>query len=153
MVRGHEPTVRLPIGHEVNVDEHVPLVEAVRSWYNDIVKLLVEEGADVKAVHSFDHEDGVPSWLPILLTTCCLAEMRRSLYDMSTLCLRPKNRRLSKQQGYVWGDNPPWVAAALGDEERVKLLLDNGANPRMRGACAYGHFRGARGSHAAAASR
>lgn len=36
----------------------------------------------------------------------------------------------------MWGDNHPWVAAALGDEESVKLLLDNGANSRMRGACA-----------------
>ena len=136
VVRGLEPIVRLLIDHGANVDQYYPLIEAVRRGYNDIAKLLVEKGADVNAAQGFDHEDGVPFWLYTLPTTSCLAEMKRSLYGLSKLCLRPKNRRPSKRQGYVWEDNPLWVAAALGDEESVKLLLDNGANPKVQGACA-----------------
>ena len=136
VVRGHEPIVRLLIDHGANVDDHFPLIEAVRRGYKDIAKLLVEKGADVNAVQSFDHKDGVPLWLYTLPTTSCLADMKRKLHSISSVCLRPKIRHRSKGQGSVWEDNPLWVAAALGDEESVKLLLDNGANPKVRGACA-----------------
>ena len=135
-VRGHEPAVRLLVDHGANVDEYSPLIEAERRGHKDIAKLIVEKGADVNAVQYFDHKDGVPFWLYSLPTTRCLADMKRGLYSIPKLCLRPKNRHPSKRQGYVWEDSPLWVAAALGDEESVKLLLGNGANPRVHGACA-----------------
>ena len=135
-VWGNEPAVPLLLDHGANVDEYSPLIEAVRRGHKDIAKLIVEKGADVNAVQYFDHKDGVPFWLYSLPTTSCLADMKRDLYSISNLCLRPKNRHPSKRQGYVWEDSPLWVAAALGDEESVKLLLGNGANPRVHGACA-----------------
>ena len=135
-VRGHKPIVRLLIDHGANLDNYFPLIEAVRRGHKDIAKLLVEKGADVNAVQSFDHKDGVPFWLYMLPTTSCLAEMTRKLHKISILCLRPEIRHSSKRQVSTWEDNPLWVAAALGDKESVKLLLDNGANPKMRGAYA-----------------
>ena len=57
-VANHEPIVRLLIDHGANVDGGfpLPLVEAVRRGYKDIAKLLVEKGADVNAMQSFDHK-------------------------------------------------------------------------------------------------
>ena len=120
VMRGHEPNVHLLIDHGSNLDDYFPLIEAVRRGHKDIAKLLVEKGANVNAVQSFDHKDGVPFWLYNLPTTSCLADMKRSVYSISKLCLRPKNRHPNKRQGYVWEDSPLWVAAALGDEESVK---------------------------------
>ena len=135
-VRGHEPTVRLLMNHGANLDNYFPLIEAVRRRHKDIAKLLIEKRADVNAVQRFDHKDGVPFWLYTLPTTSCLAEMTRKLYKISILCLRPEIRHPSSRQVSVWEDSPLWVAAALGDKDSVKLLLDNGANPKMRAAYA-----------------
>ena len=135
-VWGLEPIVRLLIDHGANVDKYFPLTEAVRYGHKDIAKLLVEKGADVNAVESFKYEDSVPLWRYTLPTTSCLAKLRRKLDSISNLRLRPKIRHPSKRQESVWEGTPLWVAATRGDEESVKLLLDNGANPKVRGACA-----------------
>ena len=137
IVKGHEPIVRLLIDHGANLDMHFPLIEAVRRGHKDIAKLLVEKGADVNAVQYFDRKDGVPFWLYALPTTSCLADVKCKLLSISRVCLCPNGRNPSKRQGSVWEDSPLWVAAALGDVESVKLLLDNGANPKARGACAF----------------
>ena len=136
VVRGHKPIVRLLIDHGANIDAYFPLIEAMRRGHRDIAKLLVEKGADVNGVQKFDQKDEVPPWLYALPTTSCLADMKRSLFSISGLCLRPKDRHPSKRQGYVWQENRLWVAAALGGEEGVKLLLDNEGNPKVLGACA-----------------
>lgn len=89
----------------------------------------------MNAVQGFHLNDGIPFWLCTLPTTRGLAQIMSALLDISSLCLRPKKRSPSKRQEYVWEDSPLWVAAALGDEESVKLLLDNGANPKNYGTC------------------
>jgi len=62
--------------------------------------------------------------------------MMLSLFGISKLCLWPRKRNQYKRRIRVWEDNPLWVAAALGDEESIELLLDHGANPNSPGPCA-----------------
>lgn len=132
-VTGHESTVRLLLEHGADTNEEYPLIEALRRGHKDIARLLVREKADVNVVQGFDFDDGIPFWLYALPTTRCLAQLMLSLFDISSLCLRPKKRKPSEWRGRVWEDSPLWVAAALGDAESVKLLLDHGANPNRPG--------------------
>ena len=134
-MRGHEPTVRLLVEHGLDLDEEFPLIEALKGGHKDVAKLLVEKGANVNAVQGFLLKDGFPFWLYALPTTRRLAKFMSRLHNISNLCNRPKKRDLSKRQEYVWEDSPLWVAAALGDQESVKLLLDYGADPEKPSGC------------------
>jgi len=99
----------------------------------DIARLLVAKKADVNAVEGFDAEDGIPFWAYAMPTTRDLARRILSLSGISKLSFRPKKRTQCARGTYIWEDSPLWVAAALGDEESVKLFLDHSANPNTPG--------------------
>ena len=99
------------------------MIDAIRHDDERTLRLLLEKAAFEEL------------WLYTLPNTSRLADLRRKLDSISNLRLRPKIRHPSKRQGSVWEDTPLWVAATRGDES-VKLLLDNGANLKVRGACA-----------------
>ena len=61
--------------------------------------------------------------------------MKPKLHSISIFYLHAKIRQPSKRQGPVEKDAHLWVAAAQCDEDGVKLLLENQANPKVRGAC------------------
>ena len=130
-VRGHEPIVRLLIEHGASVTEDFPLIKALRHGHTNIARLLVAKNADVNAVQHFDFRDGAPLWLWQMPSTESLGNLLLSLLPLKNLCLRPKWQR---KQSFVWIDTPLWVAAVLGNEDGVKLLLDHGADPKAIGA-------------------
>ena len=135
VVTGCEPTVRILIEHGADPNEDWPLIEALRRGYKDIAKLLIGNKANVNAVQSFTIEDGLPCWLYTLPATRQFVEKLLDFHGIYKLCVRPKKSIPSKQQQqYLWEDSPLWVAAAIGDEESVKSLLENGANLNQYGA-------------------
>ena len=133
MVRGHEPTVRLLVEYGADTNGGSPLLEALRRGHKDMAKLLVENGADVNARQVFTRDDGLPCWLYAQRTTRFFAETLLNFYGIRRLCLRPEERDPTERQRYLWVDHPLWVAAAIGDEHSVKLLLERGANADQYG--------------------
>lgn len=125
-VKGNEAAVRLLLQYGADVKEASPLMEALRRRHTRIAKLLVENGANVNFMESFG--DGVPCWLHQQPVTSCIAETLRSLHGISQLCLWPGHEIKTEKPVSGWTETPLWIAAALGDVESVKPLLENGAN-------------------------
>ncbi|KAL9120568.1 MAG: hypothetical protein Q9187_002877 [Circinaria calcarea] len=125
-VRGHESTVRLLLEYGADANELSPLMEALRRGHTRIAKLLVENGANVNLMEYFNN--GVPLWLHQRPVTSCITEALRSILGISKLSLWPGHEIKSEEEMYGWKETPLWIAAASGDIESVKLLLDNGAN-------------------------
>jgi len=113
-VKGHESTVRHLLEYGADVNKASPLT------------LLVENGANVNHTEFFGNQ--VPLWLHLRPVTSCLAEALRSIWGISKLCLWPGQEVESGEKMSWWAESPLWIAAALGDIESVKLLLNNGAD-------------------------
>jgi len=135
-VIGYEPTVRLLAEQGADLNEESPLIEALKRGHIDIARLLVAKKADVNAVQGFGLKDSIPFWAYSIPTTRCLTQMMLSSNGVSRLCLRPKKRNQCERKKCIWEDSPLWVAAALGEAESTKLLLDHGADPNKPGPCA-----------------
>ena len=125
-VKGRHQAVSLLLQYGAEVDRFSPLAEALKRGHTDVAKTLINNGANVCQMIAYT--DGFPLWLLQQPVTSCLVDIMRSITKEGKLIIGP-SQIVEADGGQTWVETPLWIAAARGDLESVKNLLDEGADP------------------------